>query len=533
MKPFQSSVDDPRLRQAAIAMNRNDIPRAEQLLKAHLHEQPTDVPAIRMLAEVAMRIGRDDDAKELLDRALELAPGFRPARFQRAVLLHRRNEPAEALADIEQLLAADPRNPAYRNLAAVILSRVGEYERSSRLYADLVAEHPSNAKVWLSYGHVLKTEGRTDESVEAYRKAIAHDPAFGEAYWSLANLKTFRFGEADLAAMRAGVANPAVIEENRVHMHFALGKALEDAGEYEASFGHYEKANALHRARHPYDADKQAARVTHLLSVFNREFFDARSGAGSPDGSPIFIVGMPRAGSTLLEQILSSHSAVEGTTELPELITMARELRALADSDDIGSYADVLAAMPAADLRALGERYLERTRVHRKTNRPHFIDKMPNNFLHVAMIQLALPDAKIIDARRHPMACCFSNFKQHYARGQRFSYDLADLGRYYRDYVELMAHFDAVLPGRVHRVFYEQIVDDTEAEVRRLLGHCGLSFEPECLRFFENERPVRTASSEQVRQPIYRDGIDQWRRYQRWLDPLAAALGPELAADPP
>jgi Tfp pilus assembly protein PilF len=530
VKPLQSSLENPRLRLAAVAMNRNEIPQAEQLLKAHLHEFPTDVPAIRMLAEVAMRVGRDEDAKNLLERALELAPGFMPARYQLAMLLHRRNDPTNALAEVERLLAVDPRNPGYRNLAAVILSRVGEYGRSSRLYAELVREYPGNAKVWLSYGHVLKTEGRQDESVAAYRRAIDHDPGFGEAYWSLANLKTFRFAETDLAAMSTGVENPAVDEANRVHLHFALGKALEDAGDYAASFGHYASGNALHRARNAYSADQNTTRVKHLEAVFTGEFFASRADSGCPASSPIFIVGMPRAGSTLLEQILSSHSAVEGTTELPELITMARELRSLAESEDIGSYADVLATMSPEALRELGERYLERTRVHRKTDRPHFIDKMPNNFLHVAMIRLALPNARIVDARRHPMACCFSNFKQHYARGQRFSYDLADLGRYYRDYVGLMAHFDDVLPGRIHRVFYERIVEDTEAEVRRLLDYCDLPFEPECLRFFENERPVRTASSEQVRQPIYRDGMEQWRHYESWLDPLKAALGPVLPA---
>jgi Tfp pilus assembly protein PilF len=532
MKPFQSSLDNPQLRLAAVAMNRNDIPQAEQLLKAHLHEAPTDVPAIRMLAEVAMRVGRDEDAKSLLERAIELAPGFMPARYQLAVLLHRRNDASGALAEIERLLAVDPHNPGYRNLAAVILARVGEYKRSSRMYADLVKEYPTNAKIWLSYGHVLKTEGRQDESIAAYRRSITQEPAFGEAYWSLANLKTFRFTETDLAAMQAGVADPAVDEVNRVHLHFALGKACEDAGDYAASFEHYAKGNALHRAQNPYDANLNTKRIERLKTVFTREFFAARAGGGSPAANPIFIIGMPRSGSTLLEQILSSHSAVEGTTELPEIITMARELRDQAEAEDSGSYADVLATMGPEALCELGERYLERTRVHRKTDRPFFIDKMPNNFLHVAMIRLALPNAKIIDARRHPMACCFSNFKQHYARGQRFSYDLADLGRYYGDYVRLMAHFDAVLPGRIHRVFYERMVEDTEAEVRRLLDACGLPFEPECLRFFENERPVRTASSEQVRQPIYREGMDHWRHYETWLDPLKTALGSVLEAYP-
>ncbi|MGH8242184.1 MAG: tetratricopeptide repeat-containing sulfotransferase family protein [Steroidobacteraceae bacterium] len=532
MKPFQSSLDNPRLRMAAIAMNRNDIPQAERLLKAHLFDAPTDVPAIRMLAEVAARLGREEDALKLLERCLELAPGFAPARYQLAVHLHRRNEAARALAEAERLLVDDPRNPGYRNLAAVILSRVGEYERASSLYADLVKEYPANAKVWLGYGHVLKTEGRQDESIAAYRRAITHDPAFGEAWWSLANLKTFRFSETDFAAMRSRVADPTVDEANRVHLHFALGKAYEDAGDHAASFDHYAKGNALHRALNPYDANVNTRRAERLKSVFTKAYFDAHPGGGCTDASPIFIVGMPRSGSTLLEQILSSHSMVEGTTELPELITMARELRELAESEDIGAYADVLAAMPPESLRALGERYLDRTRVHRKTSCPQFIDKMPNNFLHAAMIHLALPNARIIDARRHPMACCFSNFKQHYARGQRFSYDLTDMGRYYRDYVSLMAHFDEALPGRIHRVFYERLVEDTEAEIRGVLEYCGLPFEAGCLRFFENERPVRTASSEQVRQPIYREGMDQWRHFETWLNPLKTALGAVIAAYP-
>ena len=532
MSGVQATGDDPRLRQAAIAMNRNDIPVAERLLKAYLHDTPNDARAIRMLAEVAMRIGHDEDAQNLLERALELAPQFTPARFQFAVVLHRRNESARALAEIERLLASDAGNPAYRNLAAVILSRIGEYERSRQMYAELVAEHPGNAKVWLSYGHVLKTQGRQDESVDAYRRSLALDPAFGEAYWSLANLKTFRFGAHDLDAMRARLADPAVDAINRVHLHFALGKAFEDAHDYQQAFDQYAKGNALHRESSGYDAAQDEARVARLKKVFTHEFFAAREGSGCPSRDPIFIVGMPRAGSTLLEQILSSHSMVEGTTELPDIVGLAGRLRKKAGTGDPGAYADALAELSRAELAELGERYLARIRIHRKTDRPHFIDKMPNNYLHVAMIHLALPNARIVDARRHPMACCFSNFKQHYARGQRFSYDLEDMGRYYRNYVELMAHFDAVLPGRVHRVFYERIVEDTEAEVRRLLDHLGLRFEEACLRFFENERPVRTASSEQVRQPIYRDGMDQWRHFEPWLGPLEKALGPVLPAYP-
>jgi tetratricopeptide (TPR) repeat protein len=532
VRHIQCSTRNPTLQQAAGAMIRNDIPKAEALLKNHLKQTPTDVPAIRMLAEVAVRCGQDEAAERLLVRCLELAPTFTAARYNYAVLLHRRNKVSEALGEIERLLQTEPNNPSYRNLHAVILSRVGEGQRASEIYTQLLREYPANAKVWLSFGHVLKTEGLQEECVDAYRRCIALDPELGEAYWSLANLKTFRFSAADLAAMRAQLADPKLDAANRVHFHFALGKALEDARDYAPSSDHYLQGNALHRASVRYDPALNTARITRQKAFFTREFFAQRAGFGHDAPDPIFIVGMPRAGSTLLEQILSSHSAVEGTSELPDIISMARDLRDRGSPDQLGAYTDALAALSAVESRELGELYLARTRVHRKTGKPYFIDKMPNNFQHVGLIHLILPNAKIIDARRHPLGCCFSNFKQFYARGQRFSYGLEDLGRYYRDYVGLMAHFDAVLPGRVHRVIYERVVEDTETEVRRLLDYCGLPFEPGCLRFYENDRPVRTASSEQVRQPIYREGLDQWRHYEAWLDPVKAALGPVLDAYP-
>lgn len=529
---IQCATRNPLLQQAAAAMLKNDIPTAEAVLKSHLKQVPTDVPAIRMLAEVAVRCGQDEDAERLLVRCLELAPTFAAARYNYATLLHRRNKAAEALVEVERLLAIDANNPSYRNLCAVILSRVGEVTRSSQIYAQLLQEYPGNAKVWVSYGHVLKTEGRQDECIGTYRKGIALDPTLGEAYWSLANLKTFRFTAEDLAAMHAQLADPRLEDLNRVHFHFALGKAFEDAGDYAASFEHYARGNELHRTSTRYDAELNSARMTRLQTIFTREYFHQHAGSGYDAPDPIFIVGMPRAGSTLVEQILSSHSAVEGTSELPDIIAMAKDLRDRAGSDEIGTYSAVLASLSASELRALGEQYLQRTRIYRKTERRFFIDKMPNNFLHIGMIQSILPNAKIIDARRHPLGCCFSNFKQFYARGHRFSYGLTDIGRYYRDYVQLMAHFDAVLPGRIHRVIYERMVEDTETEVRRLLDYCGLPFEPGCLRFFENERPVRTASSEQVRKPIYREGLDQWRHFEPWLEPLKVALGDVLDAYP-
>ena len=529
---IQCSTRDPLLLRAALAMGENDIPKAEELLKTHLAKTPTDVPAIRMLAEVAVRCGRNDDGEKLLQRALQLAPGFTAARYNYATLLHRANKSSQALNEMEQLLASDPRNPSYRNMTAVILSRVGEYQRSSALYHELLEEYPANAKIWLSYGHVLKTEGRLDDCIDAYRECIDRDPAFGEAYWSLANLKTFRFTQTDLSTMHDKVSDPGLDALNRTHFQFALGKAAEDTDDHARSFQHYAEGNALHRTDNPYNARKNTARVKHLKHSFNAEFFSDRAGSGSDTTAPIFIVGMPRSGSTLLEQILSSHSAVEGTTELPDIISMAMELREEADTDEIVAYAQVLAGKSKEDYLSLGEQYIERTRVHRKTDRPFFIDKMPNNFLHVGMIHLLLPNAKIIDARRHPLGCCFSNFKQYYARGQNFSYSLSDVGHFYHDYVELMAHYDEVLPGRIHRVIYEDTVEDTETEVRKLLDYCGLDFEPACLRFFENQRPVRTASSEQVRQPIYREGVEQWRHYEDWLDPLKDVLGGVLDAYP-
>jgi hypothetical protein len=355
---------------------------------------------------------------------------------------------------------------------------------------------------------------------------------FGEAWWSLANLKTFRFEPGDLATMRALLGQEGLTEADRFHFHFAIGKALEDMGDWEGSFRHYEQGNRLRRALIRYEADENTTRKDRSKTLFSRKFFEERQNFGSPAADPVFIVGLPRSGSTLLEQILSSHSAVEGTMELPDVIAITRELGERKSRSQESKYPEVLATFGAGDLRALGERYLAQTRVQRKTAAPYFIDKMPNNFAHVGLIHLMLPNAKIIDARRHPLACCFSAFKQHFARGQHFTFDLVELGRYYRDYVELMAHFDEALPGRIHRVLYERMIDDTEPEVRRLLDYCGLPFEEGCLRFYENERAVRTASSEQVRQPIYREGVDHWRHFEPWLGPLKEALGPVLETYP-
>jgi tetratricopeptide (TPR) repeat protein len=464
----------------------------------------------------------------LLERCLELAPGFLAARHNYAMVLHRRNKTVEALAQIDKVLAREPNNPGYRNLKAAILARVGDYDRAIKLYAEILAEYPQHAKVWMSYGHALKTAGQQSDCVAAYRRCIALSPEMGEAYWSLANLKTFRFTVADLDTMRAQLERTDIGDEDRFHFDFAMGKALEDAGDYAASFRHYAQANERRRRGIRYEASDLSEHVRRSKEVLTEDFFRARAGVGSNAPDPIFVVGLPRAGSTLIEQILSSHPLVEGTMELPDVMSIARGLGERKTRAEISKYPDVLTSLDAAEFREFGERYLSQTRIQRKSNAPYFIDKMPNNFEHVGLIHLMLPNARIIDARRHPLGCCFSGFKQHFARGQFYSYSLEDLARYYRDYAELMAHFDAVLPGRVHRVIYESMVEDTEAEIRRLLDYCGLPFDERCLRFYENDRAVRTASSEQVRRPIFKDGVDQWRHYEPWLEPLRTALGPVL-----
>ncbi|HVZ99322.1 MAG TPA: sulfotransferase [Caulobacterales bacterium] len=521
---IRTSTSDPDLMQAAHALCEGRLAAAEALLRERLKASPTDVAAIRMLAEIGARLGRYGDAEKLLARALELAPSFAPARHNLALVLFRQGKALDALREIESLRKTDPGNAIYRNLKAAALARLGDYDNSITQFEDVLRDQPDQPRLWLSYGHSLKTAGRTQDAIAAYRKAIALDPDFGDGFWSLANLKTFRFTPEEIQSMRAALARADLAAEDRYHLHFALGKALEDAGAYADSFAHYQEGARQRRAFLDYEPDEITDQVRRTKALFTPSFLASRQGMGSPATDPIFVIGLPRSGSTLLEQILSSHSQIEGTMELPDIAAIARELGERKLKSEASKYPQALAELAPAQLRALGESYLERTRIQRRSAKPLFIDKMPNNWIHVGLIALILPNAKIIDARRDPMATCFSAFKQHFARGQAFTYDLAELGRYYRDYLDLMAHFDTVAPGRVYRVFYERLVADTEPEVRRVLDYCGLDFEEACLSFYATERAVRTASSEQVRQPIFRDGLDQWRRYEPWLGPLKAAL---------
>ena len=524
-RSLEAAARTPGLLRAGAALVANDIPVAETCLRGHLKEHPRDVAAIRMLAEVAARLRRFGEAQVLLERCLDLAPTFDAARHNYAVVLHRQGRGPEALVEVGRLLARQSDNPTYQNLQAAVLAGLGECEASVTVYESVLARLPRLAKVWMSYGHALKTAGRGDESVIAYRRAISCEPSLGEAWWSLANLKTFRFGAAQLQDMCAALERHDLADEDRLHFEFSLGKALEDDGRYAESFRHYAQGNAIRRRSLRYSAEDNTMFVRRSMVLFTREFFAARRDAGAREPGPVFIVGLPRAGSTLLEQILASHSQVEGTMELPDIPRLAREVVATGDARDPAGFLRAVASLSAGQLRMLGETYLARTRHLRKSAAPLFIDKLPNNCLYVGFIHLILPGALIIDARRHPLGCCFSCFKQHFARGQSFTYALDDLGRYYRDYVGLMEHFAVTLPGRIHRVDYETLVADPENTVRRLLAHCRLPFEPGCLSFYQNPRAVRTASSEQVRQPIYRHALEQWRNYEPWLGPLKAALG--------
>ncbi len=519
---IRTAISDPRLMAAGAALCEGRLSEAEHLLRAHLRAAPTDVAALRMLAETGTRLGRFAAAENLLLRCLELAPGFAAARHNLAIVLHRQNRPAKAIPHLRLLLADDPRNAGYLNLLGACLATVGENEGAIEAFESVLRRHRDQPTIWLNYGHTLKTVGRRDDAIGAYRTCVSQNPGFGEAWWSLANMKTLRFGDADIAAIEAQLARTELGLEDRFHLHYALGHALELRAAYADSFRHYAEGARLRRSELRYSAADTTAQLARARAVFTSAFFAARAGAGCADPAPIFVVGLPRAGSTLIEQMLASHPLVEGTMELPELPSIVQTLR---DGAEEGDYFATVAALDPAALAALGEEYIARTRAYRKTDKPFFIDKLPNNFVHAGLIHLILPRAKIIDARRHPMATCFSAFKQHFARGQHYTYDLRELGLYYRDYVALMAHFDAVLPGRVHCVEHERLVDDPEAELRRLLAACGLNFAPACLRFWETPRAVRTASSEQVRRPLSREGLHQWRHYEEWLGPLKEALG--------
>jgi tetratricopeptide (TPR) repeat protein len=514
----------PEVVTATTMFSDGEIFPAERLIRDFLLKHGDHIEAMRLLAKIGMKLDVYDDAEVLLAGVLQLAPDYRAARHDYALVLLHRHKHALGLKELERLLAVEPGNRTFKLSYASALVGLGQYAEAVELYRTLLAEIPQAPDVHLFKAHALKTLGKQQEAIDSYRTAIDLRPGYGDAYWSLANLKTYKFPEADIVEMRAREQTPRIALEDHYHLCFALGKALEDRGEYAESFRYYERGNALKKAESRFKIEPIERNTRLQIEVGTSEFFAARGGHGCPSAEPIFIVGLPRAGSTLLEQILASHSQVEGTQELPDIPRLVAELQGR-DPDAVNPrYPAVLADLEPEALRRFGERYMTDTRTYR-TDKPRFIDKMPNNFRHVGLIHLILPNARIIDARREPMACCFSNFKQLFAAGQEFTYSLEDIARYYRTYVEVMSHWDAVLPGKVLRIQHEDVVEDLEGNVRKLLEFCNLDFEPACLEFWKNERSVRTASSEQVRRPIFKEGLDQWRNFEPWLGPLKEALG--------
>jgi tetratricopeptide (TPR) repeat protein len=523
---------NPRLREARQACDANNIDVAERQLRDFLSRHPRDPDAMYLLAQCLLRREMKSDAEALLADCVARAPDFDAARFSYANTLHQMNKAAAALREAEKLLGKEPRSPLYRDLEAVALSAMGEFGRALECRRSLAEQFPRSAKVLVSYAQTLRTMGLRDECVAAYRAAIANCPSLGTAWWGLANLKNYRFDETDIGQLQAQLTAGDLSASDRVQLLFALGKAQGDVGRYAESFDAYARANAARRMQSSYNPATTAAQVAKCKALFTPAFFRDRAGSGSSAQGPIFIVGMQRAGTTLLEQILASHSLVEGAGELPNLRFIARRLE-----DDIGGrfgidYPGVLAKVDAGEFRNLGEQFLEGTLPRRPLRRPFFFDKDPFNFWHVGLVQLTLPNARIIDMRRHPLGCCFSNFTTIFLHGLAHTYRLGDLGAFYTGYVEMMAHYDRVLAGRVHRVFYEDLVADPEKQIRRVLDYLELPFEESCLHFHDNRRPVNSASSEQVRMPIYDEALDHWRHYETWLGPLKAALGPVLECYP-
>ncbi|HEY7291765.1 MAG TPA: sulfotransferase [Vicinamibacterales bacterium] len=500
---------------------------AEGVLRAHVASADPHVEGTRLLARLERQRGALDEAERRLEAALTRGPENRDVRTDYVCVLIDRQRYREAREAMAPLLIDDARDRQRRSLYAAACVGLGEHEQAIAAYRELLADSPTSAELHVSLGHVLQTVGRTAEAVECYRHAAAVRPSFGDAYWSLANLKTYRFSPREIACMQEQEAALAATRVDRCHLCFALGKAFEDRHEYARSWQHYERGNALKRADSRYAREITDADIRRQTEVCTSKLFAARQGVGAPDRDPMFIVGMPRSGSTLVEQILASHSRVESTHELFDVQRLVIELQGRRSIAGDPGYPGLLPALAPDEFRVLGERYLGDTRAYR-TSKPFFIDKMPNNFRHVGLIHLMLPNATIIDVRREPMACCFSNLKQLFAGGQEFTYSAEDVAHYYRRYLDLMRHWDEVLPRRILRVSYEDLVDDLEGNVRRILEWCGLEFEGSCVEFHKSKRSVRTPSAEQVRQPMFREGLLQWRHYERWLGPLEGELGDEL-----
>ena len=506
---------DPVLKKTIDLYEKGRLGIAEGICREYLRQRPMDVDAIRLLAQIGIDLGMVDEAINLLERCLELAPNFHIARSNYATALGREQRYPEALEQLSRLERDQPDNISHVVQSAAVLSMAGRYEEAHDKFRAALERAPGSARILTSFGHSLRYGGKGAEATETYLRAIEAEPDAGEAYWSLANLKTFRFSGEQIADMQSRLDALSEDSPDKFHLAFALGKSLEDQKEFDGSFEAYAIGNDIKRRFSSYDPEFTKSRVDDMIAHCDAALFD---GAGHESNEPIFVVGLPRAGSTLLEQILASHSTVEATAELPFIGQIVSDLSGKRKKTDTSRYPAILRELSIERREELGQRYLDKAAIYR-TDGARFIDKLPNNWLHVALIKAILPNATIVDARRAPMAAGFANFKQLFARGQEFTYSLEDIGNYYADYVRCMDHWQSILPGDVLTIQYEDVVADLESQVHRLLEHCGLEFEESCVRFHEQDRAVRTASSEQVRQPIYKDALELWVNYEKHLEP--------------
>lgn len=493
--------------------------KAERLCRHYLQTHPRDVEAIRLLAKIAQQLRIGDDAEFLLESAHILSPENPQVLYDYISTLHARQKYQLALVKAELLLSFDKTNPSFLSQYANQLQSVGRYAEAINVYDQVIAVLPDQAGAYLAKGHALKTKGDTELAIQSYEIAYQIQPDYGDAYWSLANLKTYQFSEAILESMKRLASIETIDNVDHYHICFALGKAFEDKQEYQNAFHYYQRGNSLKHDEVRYCQQDLEEEFEAQKRFFTADYFAHIDGSGCKVPDPIFIVGLPRAGSTLLEQIIASHSHVDGTMELPNILALASRLGGRRNAGEPNRYPNVLGELATSQYRQFGEEFIQNTKVHR-AGAPYFIDKMPNNFRHIGLIKTILPNAKIIDARREPMACCFSGYKQLFAEGQEFSYSLDDIGHYYQRYISLMNHWQLVLPNQILLVQYENVVADLESQVRRILSYLELPFEQACLDFYSNKRAVKTASSEQVRQPINQSGIEQWKRFEPHLNVL-------------
>ena len=525
MKKYTKDNIPIELIEAAELIAEDKLKKAEPILRDYLKDDPLDVNAMKLLADIGIKFRAYKDAGYLLVRALDLSPEYDQARLSYANLLYKRQLPFEALEQISILLEKDKDNIQYLTLKAVNLALANQHDNALEIFEIIIKDKEVvNNQLHLSYGHTLRAVGRLDEAIESYKNAISTKVGYGEAYWSLANLKTFDFTETDINEIKLLLNNKDCKIDDYYHLLFALGKAEEDKNNFESSMAAYVKGNTVRSKQVPWDSKGFSLECDEIIEFFSDDVFEKLQGVGDKNSDPIFVVGLPRSGSTLIEQILSSHSLVEGTTELQNIIALSRKIANKKNSNSKSEYPSALERMKKSEFKEMGSAYIKNTLDQRVTDKPYFIDKMPNNFIHIGLIHLILPNAKVIDARRNPMDCCFSCYKQLFGSGQGFTYSQNRIGNYYLDYLKIMEHWDKVLPNKVHRVVYENMVENTEEEIKKLLEYCQLDFEENCLSFYKTKRTVRTPSSEQVRQPIYKKGVGQWEYFSTWLDPLKETL---------